>query len=206
MKESDANDDSSLPLRKADIEFAEYVQTYCPVPYDLLYLLILKFKHTVSNPFDLIDKTMGNRKSKALRKKAIILNDTIKSVLIKSERGSLIIDRSDDHFKYFLVTIDILRNKYKKFLPNSVEIDRECLLDGDIFYLNNILETKTKLSEFPRQVVIGLFLVYFEVIKRKHLYSSEEWSNISDSNKDYKHYLAKIAKSRLKAIHKRFKV
>lgn len=204
MKELDMFDDSSLSLSKADLEFAEKVLSFYRIPLDILYLIILGFKHTISNPFDLTDEMKNKKKSKIVRQKALVLHDNIIEVIIRSESGIIRIDHTDDLFGYFMAIIRTLRNQYKKYLP--VDKNKEWLIDGDIFYLYNMLEKRAHLKPSQSRITIGLFLAHYKVFKRKPLRTLEEWGADRTNDKTYRQYLDHRVKIILIPILKRFKM
>lgn len=207
MKEIDINEGYSSPLSEEDLDFAKTIKSKHNIPLDILLVLIISFRNSRSNVFVMSDFAKNKKTQKTSTRKAIVLNAKVTGITITTETGSLKLDHTDNYFKYFIPTIQLMKHHYKKFLPNSIEKDREWLLDGDIFNMYNILNENTSLRPTERNFVIGLFLIHFKIYKRKVLKSSQDdLDENPTSDQDFNHYLAKIVKSRLVTILKRFTV
>ena len=206
MKELDNTEEYSLPIKKEDIDFAITVNSKYNIPLDLLYGLIISFRNSKSDIFSMSEFDKDRKKQNAKTKKAIILNAKVKEILIITEDGRLKVNQSDNYFKFFNQTISIMRDDYKQYLPKSIKCYRERLLDGEIFNMYKILKDNTALITSSRNVVIGLFLVHFEINKMIKLKSEPEWEKDQQEYRTYNEFLNKRVKARLDTIFKNYTI
>jgi len=196
----------SLPITDDDKKFAQKLLSLpkFKIPPDLLYYMIINFRTSRSKHFVLPDDTEIEKQQAIYSKRTQILENQIEEIQFKTSNGTFNIDRKDYHYKYFVRVVEQMMKDYQRLLPLSIEKQREWLIDGEVYYLFTLLNEHTSLRAYTRNVIIGLFMVHFEIERGRILMAERQWNNNRTSDVDYHHYLDKHVKSRLKRILRRF--
>jgi hypothetical protein len=192
------------PLPESDLRFMEDVFLKYTIPKDILFMMILDFRNTRRNPFSSATVTDQHDINTKENERVSLFESRVLEIIIRTEAGDVTFDRSDKHFKYFQQAFKSLASDYRQYLPRNHNEVLETLLDGDVFLLNHMLMQHTNLIASHRHQLIGLFMLHFGVDKRVSIKTEQQWTDNPTSDQDYKHYLEKFVKSRLRFNSKRF--
>jgi hypothetical protein len=213
MKKQLKNSAKLPPISKEDSDFALKVVQEYSVPFDILSIHIRDLRQAVDEkedwkikgilpeypfPESIMSKTIYNKYEDVL----FAPGAEIKSFTISTTEGVIKIGPNDPFFDHLALPILKLQQESLIHTQNDNDSLVALTLDGSVRSLIYFLMSSGALNAFQTNVVLGMCLVHFKLIKNKPIMTEQEWLNNRTEAQDYNHYLNDVVKSRLKKFFK----
>ena len=187
-------------MKEQDKAFAEKVnQEYPKLPLDQLCEMVATVRIIIDT----------EKQYKPLKTPCSGLLDPeleVQEFVLKTNKGDITINKvhQPQDFRALENGLEILKNIQKKEYDSFVKYLDRVSMQGPMLKTKLFLD-ETPLGEFQKRVVIGMFIVHFELYRPdKPILTEKEWQKSDKHDQSYKHYLADIVKNRLKADFKYF--
>jgi len=176
-----------------DQEFAEQVANDFNLPIEEIEWLVRYVRHEILDDFS---EYMKDSRLKETYQKLFSPDTEITGISINTNKGDLKIEvKSALYDLYFKTLMHRIKLNFKETLSSELEylhaLNERALFGMIIMYFNG-----TSLNDFNKNIVIGKFLIYFNLFEEKPIKTEIEWNDDPTDDQDYKHYLRSIVSSR----------
>lgn len=134
-----------------------------------------------------------------------IIQAPVEAIHIETSEGVIHLDKKDPLFQYFNRSIKIVQGNFNKELNKADKQWQKKLSEMAEKTIFNFFDTyceDTEMMGRDGDSMIGECLRHFEILKRTHIKTRDEWVEDWKSTHNYPDYLHDIVKSRRKKFRK----
>ena len=190
-----------------DREFAEKISTDFSLPLDEISWLVRDIRHDIQDDLSELRNDSSLQDDFNRYHDLLFAADAeVQSVTIATNKGNVLISRSDDWFNHFS---DLIRKLQKELSTDLYHETKKLNQFSRTFPFNKIFIyffTDTNLNDNQRRIAEGLFLIHFRQKGYKEILSEEEFNlgeeslipgkKIKEGYPDWKHYISDRIRSR----------